>query len=194
MGIDRTILCGKRAREEEQGHEAVPMPLDSNVGSAIPYLPNPPPAAPQPEGSVVDEIMQDPQPQRPFQASEICVGGPWSTPAKPAQWLVAQRDTPPRSRLASRRRVKSELSKLFLPALPAQSATLVRPPSCTGVSRSRDALRWDQISGADRSKWTKRSCRIGNLLCRKARNPKPGIRRGSPCPARRGTEQPVPQG
>ena len=114
------------------------MTIDNSGASVIPYVPNRPPAAPQPEGSDVDEIMQDPRPERPSQVEvsetlgrRILVHASEAGTVV-AEQLVAQREvtvSSPRSSHASRKSEKFEQSKPLSTALPAQSATLRRRPS-----------------------------------------------------------------
>lgn len=67
MAVDRVRLCGKRAREDEPGPESSPMPLDPAEAQLVPYVPIPPPAVPHPEGSELDDMDEDPEPQGPSQ-------------------------------------------------------------------------------------------------------------------------------
>jgi len=67
MAVDRVRLCGRRAREDEPGAESSPMPLDHAEAKLVPYVPIPPPAVPHTEGSELDDMDEDHEPQGPSQ-------------------------------------------------------------------------------------------------------------------------------
>ena len=158
MQVDRYLLCGKRAREEEQAPEAAPMPLDSNESALVPYVPNPPPAVPQPERSVVDDIMEDPPSQRPSQVeisetlSRRTLVHASEAGAVVAEQLVAQREisvSSPQEQIC----VSEERELRAVQAVPSSSSGPGSNPGAPSVfymaaQVARRALRWDQTSGA----------------------------------------------
>jgi hypothetical protein len=151
-------LLGKRVREEEQIPETAPMTIDNSGASVIPYVPNPPPAAPQPEGAEVDEIMQDPRPERPsrVEVSET-LGRRILVHASEAgtvvaEQLVAQREVTVSSP-QEQSRVSEEREVRAVQAVVNCSSCAVSNPEAPSITAeaaqvARRVLRLDQISGA----------------------------------------------
>jgi hypothetical protein len=152
-------LLGKRARKEEQSPETVPMSVDNSGAAVIPFVPNPPPAASQPEWSVVDEIMQERQPERPSQVEvsetlgrRILVHSSEAGTVV-AEQLVAQREVSVSSpqeqtRVSEEREVRAVQAVIVNGSSCAVSNPEVPSVTLEAAQVARRVLRLDQISGA----------------------------------------------
>ena len=154
MEVDRPRLQGKRALEEEESPEAAPMTVDS--ADLVPFVPHPAPAAqPQPEYSVVDEIMQD---RVRLEASEtLCrrtLAQADESGAVFAEQLVARREvtvsTPQEQFSASEEREVRAVQAVINNSSGSSSSSETPQPfvQLAGVQAVRRTLRLDQVSGA----------------------------------------------